>query len=109
MSRTDVHVPDRVKARDPGWRHHYRELHDHRTGPCDLAAFLAADRWVRTRCSVGPGVPGRNVFCGCDLCTGRVWRRVDRRRERAAVRRLLRTVRGGVELDVPARPVRPQS
>jgi len=43
MSRTDVHLPYRVKEQDPYWEREGRY---------------------------------RNVYCGCELCTGRYNRRM---------------------------------
>jgi hypothetical protein len=81
MSRTDVHAPGWAKGRDPAWRNHFVGVHDHRYGPCDLAVFLTARGWVQTRCSTRY-VGGRNIYCGCNMCTGGSWRRADRRRAR---------------------------
>jgi hypothetical protein len=58
MSRTDVHLPYRVKEQDPYWEREGRY---------------------------------RNVYCGCELCTGRYNRRMNRRRERHAVKQSLRS------------------
>jgi hypothetical protein len=87
MSRTDVHAPWWVKERDPGWRGHFAEDHDHSTGPCDLARRVAAGRnWVRTRCSIVLVNRRRNIGCGCPLCTGQAGRKRGRRQERTALR-----------------------
>lgn len=129
MSRTDVHAPYRVKARDPGWRDHFTEHHNHaqrvtgatrEPGPpprwvhryeivvrCDLADFLAGVE--DTACSMGYVGRRRNIFCGCRLCTGADGRRLARRQERvrwrsarAALLAALPAERGDV--DVP--PIR---
>lgn len=87
MSRTDVHDPNWVKARDPLWRRHFADDHDHSGGaPCDLAAYLA-DRqtpWDATRCHRQLSTRGRNVSCGCKLCTGQLHRKVTERARRTA-------------------------
>lgn len=89
MSRTDVHMPYLAKAKDPAWRHAFREHHNHRDGICDLAEFIAADSWVQARCFIDFALIGRNIHCGCRECTGRDDRRVERRRDRHSWRRNL--------------------
>jgi hypothetical protein len=87
MSRTDVHRPAWVKDRDPHERG-FVAHHNHATGPCDLADYLAAKGWTRTRCyPIYTG--GRNIYCGCAACTGQDWRRQERRRDRYGWRREL--------------------
>lgn len=90
MSRTDVHTPHWVKLLDPGWRRNFTESHDHRTGVCDLAEFLASREWIRTNCSIDLAVIDGNVHCGCRLCTGQTGRKRARRRERAELLAQLR-------------------
>jgi hypothetical protein len=81
MSRTDVHAPNWVKERDPAWRNVFKEYHDHRTGPCDIEKFRASKGsfWWRprlfTRCSTTFTSCGRNIFCGCGMCTNQTGRR----------------------------------
>ncbi len=89
MSRTHVHLPYRVKVRHAAWRGHFTERHDHSTGPCDLGRFDPAD-WQATRCHIDLLYRGRNVCCGCRLCTGHDDRRVERRRDRHGARRQVR-------------------
>lgn len=102
MSRTFVHAPAWVKDRDRGWQRWYREVHHHvartywvkdrsgwvlRVEPftgCDLVAFYAGQRDTFCR-TVYTG--GRNIYCGCRLCTGADWARVGRRRQRHTWRR----------------------
>lgn len=106
MSRTDVHAPYRVKARDPGWRGHFTEYHNHtwrlagghrepgppprwvrhwrRVTACDLGAYLAGAE--NTACCMTLVYRGRNLHCGCHLCVGGAARRLARRRERVAWR-----------------------
>lgn len=114
MSRTDVHAPAWVKERDPAWRTHYTEDHNHSwhsvghekiTTPdghttyktiwkkverCDLDEYLAANSWVRTACQIRLISRGRNIDCGCHLCTGQIYRRLGNRSDRQKAKRLLR-------------------
>jgi len=90
MSRTDVHAPNWVKERDPAWRHYFVEDHDHSSGDCDLNAYLAGRQRKRTRCTIRWRARGRNICCGCPMCTGKEWRKMDRRQERYEGRRLAR-------------------
>lgn len=110
MSRTDVHAPPRVKIFDPGWRAYFREHHDHRDGICDLAEFVAAKRWVDTRCQIWLAYADRNIFCGCRICTGHHWRKASHRQQRTALRAALRGVvktspadREGIDIPPPGR------
>ncbi len=102
MSGTHVHAPGWVKDRDPEWRKEMQEIHRHvaerfhvykrnRDGTrewsavvrpftgCDLAEFLAGKN--HTFCYL-QYVGGRNIYCGCNLCTGQTGRRRDRRHAR---------------------------
>lgn len=90
MSRTDVHTPHWVKARQPEWRRYFREQHDHSRGVCDLAEHLAAKEWTRTSCTVGLAWSDRNICCGCAMCTSQVWRRQELRRVRHETQRICR-------------------
>lgn len=95
MSRTDVHAPDWVKQRDPGWRAHYRAGHDHSHGPCDLHFYDGRALWAATNCHLYLVSSDRNIHCGCRLCTGHDDRRADRRHDRHEARRRLREARKG--------------
>ena len=88
MSRTFVHAPAWVKERDPRWRNHFQTVHDHDDGICDLAAYLAHDGYrVRGRmCHVALCWRGRQIHCGCAMCTGAWTRRWGRRRSRQQAR-----------------------
>lgn len=95
MSRTDVHAPAWVKEHDPAWRREMVADHNHtvsehwdpqlrrhlvrRLVPCDLPKFLAGANGTRCRMRYAGG---RNVYCGCNLCTGQAGRRLARRQER---------------------------
>lgn len=85
MSRTDVHAPAWVKERDPGWRHAFVEVHDHRAGRCDIDQHDPSD-WQASSCHITLRWTGRNIHCGCRLCTGHHWRKLDNRRQRVAWR-----------------------
>lgn len=90
MSRTDVHAPYWVKLRDPLWRDHFKEFHDHDHGVCTLDQFLSnRSGWIRDLCYVGQVWRGRQIHCGCPMCTDRDGRRMRRRRERREVRQAL--------------------
>ncbi|MBF9133350.1 hypothetical protein I0C86_30970 [Plantactinospora sp. S1510] len=108
MSRTDVHRPMRVQMLDPLVRDWFVDSHDHSTGPCDLNIFLAElsiERWIRTRCCRQPRTCPN--LCGCDLCTGRPGRKLNRRRERVAWRATARQILAlvdRVDVDVPPPP-----
>jgi hypothetical protein len=81
MSRTWVHQPYHVKAYSPQWRHAFRELHDHRFGPCDLSEHDPRF-WHSTRCRIDWVWIGRNIHCGCKTCTGGHYAKQERRRQR---------------------------
>jgi len=94
MSRTRVHRPFRTWFDDPQW---CVELHDHRTGPCDLPPLAEWREWINR---VGGTPPWRCVWelrlgsmprlCGCRLCTLHDLNREDRRRGRHQARAWLR-------------------
>lgn len=88
MSRTFVHEPWWVKERSHRWRAFFRAEHHHPDGHCDLPAYLAqgGNGEVRTRCCISPAAAGRNIFCGCDGCSGARWRDPIHRQARAAWR-----------------------
>lgn len=104
MSRTDVHRPPWVQARDPYLRHEYRDEHDHSTGVCDLAVFLDAHVWIKTRC-YRDYAGHRNPYCGCRLCTGHTGRKRANRKDRHAWRRdrhqILATGAGSLDVLTP--------
>lgn len=97
MSRTDVHAPGWVKQRDPLWRDHFQERHNHERGPCDLELSLTARDWIRTRCYIAWRWRGRRIYCGCRMCTEQIGRRISNRRERHDAKRALR--QGAWDLD----------
>ncbi len=99
MSHTHVHTPGWVKMRQPAWRSYVVERHHHPDQRaevfCDLAEHVAAGReWVDTQCVLVLAPQGRNIWCGCRMCTGHHDRRAARRRERYAGRRLCRSFAG---------------
>lgn len=113
MSRTDVHTPYWVKTRSPAWREFFAEDHDHTTGDCDLAIYLAGRvTGSQTYCTMEFIACDGWVRCGCRLCTGQAGRKRARRRERtelrAQIRTVLKTPHGDVDtVDVaPPGPVR---
>lgn len=102
MSHTDVHRPAWVKERDPlmgPWvvyhRHFARECWSaedkrwlvQRTVPCSLEKFYAemSGGHRDPRCGVSYR-GGRNIYCGCGMCTGQTARKLARRQERTAWR-----------------------
>lgn len=94
MSRTIAHTPWSVLvARRPDLR---VEVHDHRSGVCDLpspaeyAAMLRAERYYYprlTHCRWDLDWQRMWNICGCALCTGKYERRAERRRSRRNARR----------------------
>ncbi|HEY6019328.1 MAG TPA: hypothetical protein VIY48_05315 [Candidatus Paceibacterota bacterium] len=84
MSRTDVHTPYWVKKNDPAWRDFFIERHDHTRGECTL--HLDSFRG----CYLGDSYRGKNIHCGCGMCTGQITRRLDRRSERQRSKRLIK-------------------
>jgi hypothetical protein len=111
MSRTDVHAPWWVKERDPLWRDHFVEHHDHSTSVCDLAAYLAAgNTWTSTTCYITWTPRRRNIGCGCRMCTGQHGRKLGRRQQRTAWRAMSRDAvktspadRDGLDIAPPGR------
>src|SRR5690606_9708720 len=114
-SRTDVHAPGWVKERDPLWRDCFKEDHNHswyvtghekvtdsegrvrwasiwkKVERCDLDVYLKdVDFRVRTACSIVYSHKGRNIHCGCNLCTNQVGRRLANRSDRQKAKRALR-------------------
>jgi hypothetical protein len=93
-----VHEPWWVKERSWRWRDFFAEQHHHPHGaPCDLDVYLHPDphsrAGSRTRCYLDPVWRGRQVFCGCGMCTGRWYRRDIHRAGRTAWRSYARAAR----------------
>ncbi len=104
MSRTYVHAPHWVKVRHPQWRAYFREAHRHDTGPCDLDRFDPRAMWSATSCHIDLAPGGRNICCGCRMCTGQLWRKVCHRRIRTVARsRLREAVKTRSDVDIPTR------
>jgi hypothetical protein len=89
MSRTDVHIPFRVKKLHAEWRHHFVESHDHRHRPCNFD--VANNEWKD--CGLTEVWRGRNINCGCAMCTGQIYRKLARRADRYKAKRLIRAER----------------
>lgn len=85
MSRTDVHAPYWVKKLQPEWRAFFVEWHNHTKHDCN---FSIKNENYRD-CLLGSVNRGKNIFCGCSMCTGQVWRRLSNRSERYKAKRLL--------------------
>lgn len=100
MSRTDVHMPYWVKQTDPGWRHAFTEDHDHGRGACDLEHQNPHD-WQATRCHIGDRYTGRNIHCGCRMCTGQFERKQDSRRARTKWRAARQALLAATHRDEP--------
>lgn len=116
MSRTWVHMPPHVKERHPEFRRHFVAEHDHwieedrdlerhcwlvrRSAPCDLDVYLASEGRINTRCRLAYR-GGRNIYCGCALCTGAPFMRLTRRRERHQWKAIRQRLLAGEEIDVP--------
>jgi len=116
MSRTDVHAPNWVKERDPLWRDQYKEVHNHgwhitgsvkhvdedgyvsykpvgrKVERCELDDYLNVREcgYVRTACYVTLAPGCRNICCGCNMCTGKIYRKLSRKVDRSRTKRLLR-------------------
>ncbi|WOQ17117.1 hypothetical protein [Raineyella sp. W15-4] len=91
MSRTDAHVPLRIRvARGDIGR---AEVHDHADGVCDLPDPFDRDAlWQgRGHCHWEWRWDGHAV-CSCWMCHGGYGLRLDRRADRQRTRRELRTV-----------------
>lgn len=95
MSNTHAHVPWWVRLADPSAT---VEAHDHRDGVCDLVsaeeffADVKAGRramWEPGRCRLEVVWWKTGPSCGCRMCTDQVGRKLARRSERYATRRLL--------------------
>lgn len=86
MSRTDKHTPYRIKKLQPEWRAFFTEHHDHRDRPCNFDP--KNDNW-KTDCLLSDRSQGKNIHCGCRMCTGQDARRQDRRSERQRAKRAI--------------------
>jgi hypothetical protein len=95
MSRTWVHQPYHAKVTSPEWKHAFREVHDHRSGTCDLSEFDPRAPWGSTRCHVYWVWIGRNIHCGCRMCTGAYWNKSHRRKRRYSWKRDLASLLEG--------------
>jgi hypothetical protein len=76
-------------------REHFREVHHHERGSCDLQEFLTEflrGRWIRTDCYLQWWSEQR--ICSCGLCSQAAAGRRDRRRDRQGTRRDLRAAAG---------------
>lgn len=103
MSRTFKTDPYRVKLHDP--RKHkvvLREVHHHEKtdGECQLADSPLVDdmnpmRW----CWYDNVSNGRNVVCGCKMCTGQVGRKAENAGERKRVNNKLAQAKYTGEFD----------
>ncbi len=89
MSRTVAHVPWWTR---PDIARYLVETHDHRFGPCDLPSLTEWAASARRQSNWHAPLPWRcrwevdrrriPCLCGCALCTGRTWRRLERRQDR---------------------------
>jgi hypothetical protein len=81
VSRTDIHRPINVQMQDPTIRHWWKDFHDHTDGVCDLEDYLRRG-WTGPgpHCTREPWCPP--CLCGCNGCTGRLYVRARRRKER---------------------------
>jgi len=86
MSRTRAHRPFDAWFDDPS---NCVEAHDHVSGPCDLPTLAAWRHWLRAegvprpwRCGWDLDLQRLPRLCGCRLCTGHHWNRIDRRLDR---------------------------
>jgi len=94
MSRTDVHAPYWVKQLDPAWRDHFQEVHHHQDGVCTLQDYFESLRrngrsWGD--CFIQPVSRGRNIHCGCWMCSEGYSRSLRRRTERHQIKQALRS------------------
>lgn len=96
MSRTLVHRPERAWFDDAS---RCVPVHDHTTGGCDLPTLVVYHRWLsRHPGEDEPWHCGWSLLweeiarlCGCRLCTGHHWNRMDRRSDRHRARVWLAT------------------
>lgn len=85
MSRTDVHRPAWVQEADWYNRALFIEWHDHGNGVCDIRDTAVLIFHYKGQCYRVPR-GGRNLYCGCRLCTGYYDQRAERRKSRHAAR-----------------------
>jgi hypothetical protein len=102
MSDTDKTKPWWVRVAE----HSPREIHQHENGICDLPETplgMRDLRWLSDQCHWddfhltygGSCCTG----CGCAMCTGQLWHRAERRRDRHRARRLARRLVTGGDWD----------
>lgn len=89
MSRTDVHTPYWVKKTHFEWRHYFAEFHHHDKHPCNFS--IENENWQD--CVLSTINRGRNIHCGCNLCTDQHARKLNRRVDRHIVKHLLHSER----------------
>lgn len=86
VSRTWVHQPYWIKQRQERWRNFFYEYHNHINGECDLDSSPSRG-WYPGNCHLADSSRGRNIHCGCWMCSGSPFRRIQRRMERHQWRR----------------------
>lgn len=87
MSRTDAHDPYWVKRQSPEWRRFFVEHHEHTDHICNFSVKNVS--WKD--CGLADRNIGKNIHCGCNMCTGQYSRRQDRRGQRHLARKVLRS------------------
>lgn len=85
MSRTDVHTPYWAKKLQWEWRGYFVESHEHTKHSCNFSPKneSSLDCYLEMRSK------GRNIHCGCKLCTNQDGRRQAIRSDRYKAKRLL--------------------
>ena len=89
MSRTDKQAPYWVKKTQPEWRAFFVEWHDHTQHPCNFNPKNEDSR----DCHMAMANRGKNIHCGCIMCSDQIYRRLSRRADRHEAKRLLRSGR----------------
>jgi len=89
MSRTDKQSPYWVKLLDPAWRHVFYEVHNHEKKPCNITEVDYRGRIDYNRCYLNSKSIGKNIHCGCKMCSGQDGRRQERRGERHLAKKIL--------------------
>lgn len=109
MSRTDVHAPEWVKIKDPLWRFAFTPWHCKKCRlnqqACDIDTATQRHGhnrgWSASDCYSTPAAIGRNVNCGCPMCTGHLGGRHRRHADRVAwmatKRELLKTAQADLD------------